>query len=73
MPRVKPLIRPDPRETEIRAEVGAAIAALRITQSELAKRVGIAPSTFSRRMEHPGDFRIRELNAIRDLRKREGV
>ena len=73
MPRVKPLIRPDPRETEILAEVGAIIAALRITQEELAKRTGIAPSTLSRRMKHPGDFRIRELNAIRDLRKREGV
>lgn len=73
MPRVKPLIKPDPRETAVREEIGSAMAAMRITQNELAKRTGISPATLSGRLKNIGDMRLRELWAIQDVRKRAGV
>lgn len=73
MPRVKPLIKPDPRETAIREEIGSAMAVMRITQKELAKRTGISPATLSGRLKNIGDMRLRELWAIQDVRKKSGI
>lgn len=72
MPRVAK-IAVDPRETAIREEIGGTLAAMRITQNELAKRTGITPSTLSNRMKNIGDMRLSELWAIRDVRARSGV
>ena len=73
MPRVKPLVRQDPRETAIREEIGAALAVMKITQNELAQRTGMSPATRSGRMKHIGDMRLRELWAIQDVRKKSGL
>lgn len=70
MPRVRPLIKPDPDITAIREEIGAIAGALGISHKELAVRAGIAPQTFSRRMKNPGDFRVYELIAIRKVKRR---
>ena len=37
MPRIKPLIRPDPRAVAVLTEIGGGRAALQITQGELAR------------------------------------
>lgn len=70
MPRVKPLIRPDPRATAILTEIGGGMAALRITQGELARRAGIKPSTLSGRMKDIGSMRLSELWAIQKVIER---
>ena len=72
MPKVKPLVRPDPREISIREEIGGVLAVLNITQNELARRTGISPATLSGRMKNIGDMRLSELWAIQDVRKRAG-
>ena len=73
MPRVKPLIKPDPRETAIREEVGATLAVLRITQNELARQTGMSPATLSNRLKRIGDMRLSEYWRIQDVRKRSGL
>lgn len=73
MPRVKPLIRPDPRAVAVREEIGGTMAVMRISQNELAKRIGISPATLSNRLKHIGDMRLSELWAIQDVRKKSGV
>ena len=73
MPRVRPLARPDPWESEIRAEIGAGMAAMRISQKELAKMAGIKPTTLSMRIGKKGDIgsmRLSELYAIRKVFRR---
>lgn len=73
MPRVKPLIRPDPRAVAVLEEIGGTLAAMEINQNELAKRIGISPSTLSSRLKHIGDMRLSELWAIQDVRKKSGI
>lgn len=73
MPRVKPLIRPDPEEIKLLKEIGGIMAALEISQKELARRAGISPSTLSNRMHNIGDIRLSEILAIRRAAKREGI
>ena len=73
MPRVKPLIKRDQRETEVLTEIGGILYAMQISQKELARRSGIHPSTLSQRMHHIGDMRLSELWAIRDVMARSGV
>lgn len=73
MPRVKPLIRPDPRETEVLDELGAALSAMKISKKELAKRTGIEYTKLCRRFRNVGEMRLDELWRIQDARKRAGV
>lgn len=70
MPRVKPLIRPDPRATAILNEIGGGMAALRITQGELARRAGINRQTMSNRMRNIGEMKLSELWALQDVIER---
>ena len=73
MPRVKPLIRPDPRAVAILEEIGGTLAAMHITQNELARRTGMSPATLSNRMKNIGDMRLSALWAIQDVRKKSGI
>ena len=70
MPRVKPLIRPDPRATAILNEIGGGMAAMRITQGELARRAGINRQTMSNRMRNIGEMKLSELWALQDVIER---
>lgn len=70
MPRVKPLIRPDHRATAILNEIGGGMAALRITQGELARRAGINRQTMSNRMRNIGEMKLSELWALQDVIER---
>ena len=73
MPRVKPLIRPDPRKTAVLVEIGSIKAALNLSQGELARRAKINPATMSLRMNDIGSMRLSELWAIQDVARKEGV
>lgn len=64
MPKVKPLIRHGPYEKEALEKVGCCMTLLHITQGELARRIGMPPSTLSRRLKNPGEFRAAEMDAI---------
>lgn len=70
MPRVKPLIRPDPRATAILNEIGGGRAALQITQGELARRAGIDPSLLCKRLKNIGDMRLSEYWKLQDVIER---
>lgn len=71
MPRTRKLIRPDSRELAIRQEIGAIKAELMISQGELAKRAGIAPSTLSMRLQEGGlaDMKLGEYWSLQDVLK----
>ena len=71
MPRIK-LIRPDPLEADIRAEIASGMARMQINQRELARRAGIEPSTLCRRMKNVREMRLSELWAIRKVFERGG-
>ena len=73
MPRVKPLIKQDPRETAVLDEIGGTMAVMRITQNELARQTGMSPATLSNRLKNIGDMRLSELWRIQDVRKRSGL
>ena len=70
MPRVKPLIRPDPRATAILTEIGGGRAALQITQGELARRAGIDPSLLCKSLKDIGTMRLSEYWGIQDVIER---
>lgn len=72
MPRVNPLIKQDPRATAVLEEIGGTLAAMHITQNELARRTGMSPATLSNRMKNIGDMRLSELWRIQDVRKKAG-
>lgn len=68
MPRVKPLIRTDPLEAEIRSEIASGMARMQINATELSKLSGIRYKTLMNRIGKGGDIkslRIGELIAIR--------
>ena len=70
MPKVKALIRRDPRETEVILEILGVLAAAKIDRKELAKLTGINISTLNLRMRDVGSMRLSELWKIQDVRKR---
>lgn len=72
MPRVKPLLKPDPRQVAVLEEIGGTLAVMKITQNELARRTGMSPATLSNRMKNIGDMRLSELWRIQDVRKKAG-
>ena len=75
MPKVKPLIRPDPSVQAVRAWIGAGMATLGLTQKELARQTGIKETTLSVRIGKGGDLgsmKLSELWAIGKVFKRGG-
>lgn len=75
MPKVKQLAA-EPWRAEIRAEIGAGMAAMRINQNELAKLTGIPPTTLSKRLGKNGNIgamRLEEYEAIKKVFRRGGV
>lgn len=75
MPRVKQLAR-DPWKAELRAEIGAGMAAMQISQKDLSRLTGIPPTTLSLRIGKRGDIgsmRMDEYEAIKAVFKRGGV
>jgi len=73
MPKVKPLIKKDPREVNVLSEIGATLATLGVSRKELAQRCGMKPSTLNLRMHDIASMRLGELWAIQDLREKMGV
>ena len=72
MPKVKPLVRPDPRERAIREEIGSIQGVLQINQAAMAKEIGMPNSTLSMRMKNIGTMRLSEYWAIQDMAKKAG-
>ena len=72
MPKVKPIIKPDPRSVAVLEEIGGTLAVMRISQNELARKVGISPATLSGRLKDIGNMRLSEYWRIQDLRKQAG-
>ena len=72
MPRVNPLIKPDPRSVAVLEEIGGTMAAMHLTQNELARRTGMSPATLCNRMKNIGDMRLSEYWRIQDVRKKAG-
>lgn len=73
MPRVKPLIKPDPLEADIRSEIASGMARMQINAKELSKMSGIRYKTLMNRIGRSGDIktlRIGELIAIRKALRR---
>lgn len=73
MPKVKPLTKRSREEVEVLTEIGSTMAVLGISRAELARKTGINPSTFQKRMDDIGSMRLSELWAIRAVRKKAGV
>ena len=72
MPRTKSLVREDPREIQIREQIGALKGKLRINDSEISRRTGISRSTIAQLLGSHGnvrDMRLWQLWAILDLDK----
>ena len=73
MPRVRKLAQMSKEESDILIEVSGTIKALGISQGQMAKRIGVAPSTLSLRLKNISDMRLGELWAIRKERQRAGI
>lgn len=70
MPKVAPYT--DDLDIEIRSTIGSVVYALEINQADLAKRIGLTPTTLGARMKCPGTFRAEELRRITEAAKRGG-
>ena len=76
MPKVKPLIRTDPLEHQIRSEIASGMGQMQITARELSRMTGINYNTLAKRIGKGGDIkslRLGELIEIRKVFKRGGV
>lgn len=62
----------DDLDIEIRSTIGSVVYALEINQADLAKRIGLTPTTLTARMKCPGTFRAEELRRIAEVAKRGG-
>ena len=69
--RVKPLIRPDPRETELLGEIGRAQSMTKKSYRYLCKRAGLSYATFMSHKKNIRNMRHGELWAFLDACKRE--
>lgn len=63
----------DPRETLLRADIGAVMGGLNISQTELARRAGIPASTFSEHIKFITRMTVEDLLAIQDVAIRGGL
>ena len=71
-----PRIRSDPREMEIRQQIGAICGGLQCSYSDLARMTGIKYRTLMNRVGDGGSIgsmKLCELWAIQDAAKRRGV
>lgn len=71
MGRIKPLIRPDPRETELLGEIGRAQSMTKKSYRYLCKRAGLSYATFMSHKQNIRNMRHGELWAFLDACKRE--
>lgn len=62
MPRVRPLLGPDPVDERLSKMLRGGMGAERVTQKELAATMKISLSTLHRKKNSPSEFTLRELN-----------
>ena len=73
MPRVKELIRKDPREIAIREEIGAGLYSKGLSITDVARMTGLKQSTLYKRLGRGGDLgsmRLSEYWKLQDVLKR---
>lgn len=70
MPRVKPLIRPDPRRVDLAKQIGGAAAATGKSYRQLCEMAGIEYGTFMLHRRNPESMRFGELWAFLDACER---
>jgi len=71
MPRTRPLIRFDPRETEILGEIGKLQAMAGKSYRHLCRQAGIPYNTFMLHKKNVKDMRLEELWKFRDICEKE--
>ena len=71
MPRVKSLIRVDPREVEILGEIGKLQAMTGKSYRHLCRQAGIPYNTFMLHKKIVKDMRLEELWKFRDICEKE--
>ena len=73
MPRVKPLVRPDPWRKEITTEIWGGMKTMGLTIKDLSELSGIKRTTLQARIGKGGDIgsmRLDELESIRKVLRR---
>lgn len=70
MPKVKPLIRPDPRETDMLREIGAMVATTGKSYRQICQQAGIEYATFMVHKKDPKKMRFGEFWAFADACKK---
>lgn len=71
MPKVKPLIRPDPREMDMLREIGAMVAATGKSYRQICQQAGIEYATFMLHRQNVKNMRFGELWAFMDACRKE--
>ena len=71
MPKVRNLIKPDPRETDLLREIGGAAAATGKSYRQICKRAGIEYATFMLHKSNVKQMRFGELWAFLDACRKE--
>lgn len=69
IPRVKPLIRPDPLEDQISTEIASGMVRMKIDTRELSRRTGINYSTLIKRIGKSGDIKTMRLDELIKIRR----
>ena len=69
MPKVKPLIRPDPFENEIISEIASGMACMKLTVKDLSDLTGINYSTLVTRIGKNGDIKSLRIGELIRIRK----
>ena len=70
MPKVKPLIRPDPRETELLKQIEGMAAATGKSYRQICQKAGIEYGTFMLHKQNVRQMRFGELWAFTDACRR---
>ena len=76
MPRVKPLIRPDPLDVQVAQVIGAVMIVCGLNIDKLSELTGISPATLARRIGTKGnldDLKLGEFKKIRQVGIDRGV
>lgn len=69
MPKVKPFIKKDPLEDEIKAEIAAGMAVLQLTTKDLSEITGINYSRLRTRIGKNGDIKMLRIGELIKIRK----
>lgn len=69
MPKVKPIIRPDPVIEKVRAEIGAGMAVSKLSITDLSRLSGIKYGTLVKRIGRHGDITTMRLGEYVDIMK----